>query len=101
MSLTSSSALTATKSTCTFAFLFVLVSLRFSFVFRKNHFFYTRGQPISWLEVQKRASSINEVAIGYYSGKSVLNPPQDEVREYLPGDKVVVISEDDTEYVQI
>ena len=69
-------------------------------IYLKDHLFYTRGQRVSWLEVQKRAASVNEVAIGYYgSATSTLNPPQDEYRLYLPGDKVVVISEDDSEYM--
>ena len=43
---------------------------------------------------------MNEVAIGYMKKKIVLNPPQDAEVAYEPGDRIILISEDDREYIE-
>lgn len=68
-------------------------------IYLKRHEFYTDGSK-TWLDIQSRAQSINEVAIGFFTSKGpVLNPAQDLERVFEPGDKVIVISEDETQMV--
>lgn len=59
----------------------------------------TLGQPTPWLLAQKVARSRGEVAIGYVKGQSnpLVNPPQNESVIFEAGDRVIVISEDDSE----
>lgn len=49
----------------------------------------------SWGEICERARVFNRTAIGYVPkhGKPVLNPEKDFMREYGPGDEVVVLAE--------
>jgi hypothetical protein len=71
-------------------------------IYLKNPWYYCGGKSsddlIPWLEIQARATLANEVAIGYYSvGKSFLNPSQTTSRAFAKDDRIIVISEDETE----
>ncbi len=71
-------------------------------IYLKNPVYYCGGRygqkPINWLEIQARATFANEIAIGYYSGgKSFLNPKQATTRVYSLEDRIIVISEDETD----
>jgi Trk K+ transport system NAD-binding subunit len=59
----------------------------------------TVGQSSPWLTVQKVARARGEVAIGYMKarGNPLINPPQKESVLLEAGDRVIVISEDDSE----
>lgn len=57
------------------------------------------GEATPWLAVLKVARSRGEVALGYarLHQTPVLNPPQGESLVFSPGDRVVVVSEDERE----
>jgi hypothetical protein len=59
----------------------------------------TVGQSCPWLQVQKVARQRGEVAIGYMKARAnpLINPPQNEPVLLEAGDRVIVISEDDSE----
>jgi ion channel POLLUX/CASTOR len=61
--------------------------------------FAAMGEPTPWLSVLKVARSRGEVALGYarLNQVPVLNPPQAESLVFNPGDRVVVVSEDERE----
>ncbi len=61
----------------------------------------TVGQTTPWLTVQKVARQRGEVAIGYMKlqGNPFINPPQRESVLLEAGDRIIVISEDDSEAV--
>ena len=41
---------------------------------------------------------MNEVAIGYFTDKAYLNPPQSTIVTFKAGDRIIVLADDDTEY---
>ncbi|MBI3182865.1 MAG: NAD-binding protein [Myxococcales bacterium] len=57
------------------------------------------GQHLSWISVQKVARTRGEVAIGYIRAGQppLINPKQDEMLAFSEEDRVIVISEDDSE----
>lgn len=57
------------------------------------------GKETGWLSVQKVARTRGEVAIGYMKrGESpMINPPQSESHVYTADDRIIVVSEDDSE----
>jgi ion channel POLLUX/CASTOR len=57
--------------------------------------------PTPWMSVQKMARVRGEVAIGYmkFGQPPLINPPQDEVQPYQAEDRIIVVSEDDSEAV--
>ncbi len=57
------------------------------------------GRSVSWLTVQNVAKQFNEVAIGCYRPgvDPLLNPSQQAALCFRPGDKLIVIAEDDGE----
>src|SRR6185436_18879248 len=59
----------------------------------------TVGAATPWMVVQKVARTRGEVAIGYLKGQGnpLINPPQGESLVFDAGDRVIVISEDDSE----
>jgi hypothetical protein len=59
----------------------------------------TLAQSTPWLTVQKVARTRGEVAIGYLKGQGnpLINPPQNESVIFEADDRVIVISEDDSE----
>lgn len=61
--------------------------------------FAAMGEPTPWLSVLKVARQRKEVALGYarLNQIPVLNPPQAETLVFSPGDRIVVVSEDDRE----
>lgn len=61
--------------------------------------FAAMGEPTPWLSVLKLARQRKEVALGYarLNQIPVLNPPQAETLVFSPGDRIVVVSEDDRE----
>jgi K+/H+ antiporter YhaU regulatory subunit KhtT len=63
--------------------------------------FATVGEAMPWLAVQKVARGRGEVAIGYlkFNATPVINPRQAEVLTFAAEDRVIVISEDDSEAV--
>jgi len=57
--------------------------------------------PTNWLDVQKMARVRGEVAIGYmkFGQTPLINPPQSDTQPYTPEDRIIVLSEDDSEAV--
>jgi Trk K+ transport system NAD-binding subunit len=57
------------------------------------------GESVSWLVVQRVARQRGEVAIGYLKpgAAPVINPKQGEPVAFAEGDRVIVLSEDDSE----
>ena len=57
--------------------------------------------PTNWLSVQKMARLRGEVAIGYMKlGQTpLINPPQSDTQPYVAEDRIIVLSEDDSEAV--
>jgi Trk K+ transport system NAD-binding subunit len=57
------------------------------------------GQTTPWLSVQKVARERGEVAIGYLkmNARPAINPKQDESLVFADDDRVIVVSEDDSE----
>jgi hypothetical protein len=72
-------------------------------IYLKNASFYSlpRGEPTTWLQTQAIAATLQEVAIGYLrDGQApVLNPPQLAKLSYGPKDRIIVIANDDSEYL--
>lgn len=64
------------------------------------HFYVPLNQPVSWLSLQAVGASLNEVIIGYMDqhGKAVLNPRQDSIITFTDAHRLVVLSEDDSDY---
>lgn len=57
------------------------------------------GQPTPWQVVQRIASGVNEIPIGYFKTESVLNPRADSTVTFDRGDRVIVLSENDQEHM--
>ncbi|MHB8877540.1 MAG: CASTOR/POLLUX-related putative ion channel [Myxococcaceae bacterium] len=59
----------------------------------------TPGAQTAWLSVQKVARTRGEVAIGYMRAgqPALINPPQAEVLAFSADDRIIVVSEDDSE----
>ncbi len=57
------------------------------------------GEPTHWMAIQKMARERGEVAIGYMKAGQppLINPPQDETQPYADEDRIIVLSEDDSE----
>lgn len=59
------------------------------------------GEITPWLAIQKMARQRGEVAIGYmkFGSKPLINPPQSESQAYADEDRIIVVSEDDSEAI--
>ncbi|MBS1149936.1 MAG: potassium transporter TrkA [Myxococcaceae bacterium] len=55
--------------------------------------------PSNWMAVQKMARVRGEVAIGYMKAGQppLINPPQSDTQPYVAEDRIIVLSEDDSE----